>query len=227
MNININQKIAIEHSDGPMLVLAGPGSGKTFVLIRRIKHLIKENCINPDNILVITFTKAAATEMKDRFINLCKDNNIKLTSMPTFGTFHSIFFEILRNNFGYNVDSLLTVNEENKIISEILENEKKIKIDENSISSVIEDIKKYKISKEKEEKFIPKYLTMNTFNRIYNNYKNTLFELKKLDFYDMIEVCYEMLKKHKDILKYYQDKYKYILIDEFQDINKEQYDIVK
>lgn len=227
MDINKNQKIAIEHNNGPMLVLAGPGSGKTFVLTRRIKYLIENKKINPENILVITFTRASANEMKDRFVKLCMEDGLKLNSLPSFGTFHSIFFDILKKEFGYSNDSLVKEEDENKIILEILEEEKNININENTISSIKSDIKNYKIGIEKGEKVLPKYLSQNTFKKFYEKYKIKMFDIKKLDFHDMIDVCSEMLKKHKDILKKYQDKFKYILIDEFQDINKEQYELVK
>ncbi len=225
--ISISQEEAIRHGDGPCIVLSGPGSGKTFVLTNRISNLIYEYGINPENILVITFTRAAALEMKSRFEELIKDKNLRLKDMPNFGTFHSIFFEILKNDFGYNSKSLLTNEEEMIYLSEILESDKNRKVTTDIISNIIKDIKNYKLYNEREEKFIPKYLSINEFKRIYDHYQEKLFNNKKLDFSDMIVKCGELLSIHKDVLKYYQEKYKYILVDEFQDINKSQYDLVK
>ena len=221
------QNLAINHVDGPALVLAGPGSGKTFVLTRRIKHLIFDENINADNILVITFTRQAANEMKSRFKKLCIEDNKNLKTEPTFGTFHSVFFEILRNDFGFSNDSLMTYKEEKKYVKTALEKIYKTEINDSFVSEVLKDIKEYKLSKEKGEGYSPKSISKRDFKKFYNSYKNILFEYRKLDFHDMIELCSELLSENRDILKKYREKYKYILIDEFQDINKEQYDIIK
>ena len=105
MEYNIAQTEAIRHKDGPMLVIAGPGSGKTTVLTKRVQTLIDDYGVNPANILVITFTKAAATEMEKRFVALTGSS--KGGSRVTFGTFHSVFFRILKAAYNYNVNSIL------------------------------------------------------------------------------------------------------------------------
>ena len=225
--VSKSQGLAIKHGDGPCIVLSGPGSGKTFVLTNRVLNLISEYEVNPENILVITFTRAAANEMKSRFLKLIKDNQISLNEIPTFGTFHSIFFEILKNDFGYNSQSLLSENEERFIISQVLEEDKKMKITNDTITNIIKDIKNYKLYQEREERFIPRYLSISQFTKIYDSYQEKLFNYKKLDFSDMISKCEELLCLHRDVLKIYQEKYKYILVDEFQDINKSQYNLVK
>ena len=225
--VSKSQGLAIKHGDGPCIVLSGPGSGKTFVLTNRVLNLISEYEVNPENILVITFTRAAANEMKSRFLKLIKDNQISLNEIPTFGTFHSIFFEILKNDFGYNSQSLLSENEERFIISQVLEEDKKMKVTNDTITNIIKDIKNYKLYQEREERFIPRYLSISQFTKIYDSYQEKLFNYKKLDFSDMISKCEELLSLHRDVLKIYQEKYKYILVDEFQDINKSQYDLVK
>ena len=219
--------MAIKHGDGPCIVLSGPGSGKTFVLTNRVLNLIKEYDVSPENILVITFTRAAANEMKLRFIKLLKENELSIGEIPSFGTFHSIFFEILKNEFGYNSKSLLTEIEERAIISEVLENNSSIKVTNELISNYIKEIKNYKLYSEREERFIPRYVSTREFVKVYDAYQEKLFNYKKLDFSDMISKCEELLSIHRDILKKYQSIYKYILIDEFQDINKSQYDLVK
>lgn len=224
---NDSQSMAISHDIGPCLVLAGPGSGKTTVLINRIINLIANLKVDPENILVITFTKAAATEMKDRFIKLFCDTKHRVNNFPSFGTFHSVFFGILRENFGYNVNSLIDENVYRQILVKVIEDYNEINITDANINNIISDIKEYKISIEKDTSFAPKFTSKKLFNKIYNDFEERLFYEKKLDFSDMINVCYKLLSEYKDVLKLYQDKYKYILIDEFQDINISQYKIIK
>lgn len=225
--ISLNQGMAIRHKDGPCIVLSGPGSGKTFVLTNRIFNLIYEYDVRPESILVITFTRAAANEMRSRFSSILKEKDMHLYDIPNFGTFHSIFFEILKNDFGYNAKSLMSDIDERIYISEVLENNKNVKVTSDKITNIIKDIKAYKLCCEREERFIPRYLSVKEFENVYNAYQEKLFNNKKLDFSDMITKCAELLSIHKDVLSYYQDKYQYILVDEFQDINKSQYDLVK
>ena len=100
INYSSNQKKAIEHGAGPLMVLAGPGSGKTFVITHRIKYLIEGSGINPAHILVVTFSRAAAKEMKDRFEKLQGKSHV------TFGTFHSVFFSILKTAYGFSAEQI-------------------------------------------------------------------------------------------------------------------------
>ena len=224
---NESQKEAINFYNGSCLVLSGPGSGKTFVLTNRVYNLITKLNVEPTNVLVITFTRQAANEMKNRFEKICSDNKTVLYSNPTFGTFHSVFFEILRNDFDFNNESLITLDEEKKYIMSILERKNNMKLNTVVATNVLKEIKSYKLSKEKEEKFVSNIFTHKEFEKVYSQYQCILKENKKLDFYDMVEFCYDMLKKNKNILNKYREQYKYILIDEFQDINKSQYDIIK
>lgn len=224
---NINQEIAIRHGNGPCLVVAGPGSGKTYVLINRVLNLIDSIGVNPENILVITFTRAAANEMRQRFINLVNEELGTIDSMPKFGTFHSVFYDILKSNFGYAGNSLLNSDEEKKLLSEVIYKHRKLKVSHDFINNVLKDIKYYKLSLEKNEKFVPNSMDKRIFLRVYQDYQEKLFYNKKLDFSDMIFKCYELLKSNKKILAYYQKQFKYILIDEFQDINRIQYDLVR
>lgn len=224
---NINQEIAIRHGNGPCLVVAGPGSGKTYVLTNRVLNLIDSIGVNPENILVITFTRAAANEMRQRFINLVNEELGTIDSMPKFGTFHSVFYDILKSNFGYAGNSLLNSDEEKKLLSEVIYKYRKLKVSHDFINNVLKDIKYYKLSLEKNEKFVPNSMDKRIFLRVYQDYQEKLFYNKKLDFSDMIFKCYELLKSNKKILVYYQKQFKYILIDEFQDINRIQYDLVR
>ena len=174
---SLSQETAIRHGNGPCIVLSGPGSGKTFVLTNRILNLIIEYGAKPDSVLVITFTRAAANEMKSRFLSLVKENNIKLSDLPNFGTFHSIFFEILKNEFGYNKDSLVSEEDERKLLSEVLECDKELKVNNDLITNIIKDIKNYKLYSERDERFIPKFLSINQFRKIYDLYKIKIINL--------------------------------------------------
>lgn len=226
-NSNVSQDSAIKHGDGPCLVLAGPGSGKTYVLTNRILCLIKEKHINPANILVLTFTRAAANEMKQRFLKLSKENSLHLYDEPTFGTFHSVFFDILKTNFGYNSKSIIDAEVERDTLYKTVSKFKFNNISNSQIPQILSDIKNYKLCIEKNEKYVPQSLNTRRFNNIYKLYNQELYNQRKLDFSDMVYKCYELLKDNKAVLKQYQNKYKYILIDEFQDINNLQYELIK
>ena len=183
MAFNEAQKRAIRHTDGPALVLAGPGSGKTTVITNRVRYLTEKVGVEPGNILVITFTRAAAREMKERYERITGTG----CSRVSFGTFHSVFFMILKLAYRYQASNI--VKEEQRI------------------------------------QFIREQLDQTDLE--IDGYEHRLRKQGLLDFDDMLAMCYELFKERKDILQAWQRKYKYILIDEFQDINQIQYEIVK
>ena len=226
VKFNKNQELAVKHVNGPCMVLAGPGSGKTFVLTNRIKNLIFDEGIDPSYILVITFTRAAALEMKNRFLDLVKGEG-GLFEIPTFGTFHSIFYDILKDDFGYNSESLIDNNEDRIIIYDVLAKFYKNNATESIVNNFITEVQNYKLAKEQNISYHPVNFKNGVFKKLYKEYDRKLFHSKKLSFSDMINKCYELLKDNKRVLRKYQDKYKYILIDEFQDINLSQYEIIK
>ena len=206
MNLNQSQREASMHIDGPCMVVAGPGSGKTAVIATRLIYLITKKNIKPSNILVITFTKDTAVQMKSRFLKFMKkyaENFYIDEDDVTFGTFHSVFFRILRNSFDYSLDCVINDAEKNEYI------EKALKICNSS-----KNVKSRDINKKENVK-------------IKMTYKNLLKNDMKLDYDEMISMCYELLLNNPSILKEYQKKYKYVLVDEFQDINEDQYNIVK
>ena len=224
MNFNISQEKAITHGKGPMMVLAGPGSGKTLVITRRVKYLIEEYGVNPGNILVITFTKAAATQMKERFQSLMGKEHMTVN----FGTFHAVFFTILKYAYNYNSGNILREDQKKQFMREIIE-KLDLEIDDekdfiNGIESEISLVKGERID-------LNHYYSINCsediFKKIFHEYENRLRRANLIDFDDMLVYCYELLISRKDILKIWQDRFHYILIDEFQDINKIQYDIIK
>lgn len=224
MNTNKSQQAAIKHKKGPMLVLAGPGSGKTYVITNRTKYLIEQYGITPSNILVITFTKAAADEMKERFEKLM---NAEGTSV-SFGTFHAVYFKILKYAYNYNASNIIREEDRYRYFKDIIRD---IELDIEDEKDFIEGISS-EISLVKGERMSVKhYYSMNcseeNFQKIYYEYEKKLRNANLIDFDDMLLLCYDLLIKRQDILALWQEKYQYILIDEFQDINQVQYDIIK
>lgn len=223
MQFNNSQLKAVKHGSGPMLVIAGPGSGKTTVLTARIRNLIEEYSVNPANILVITFTKAAANEMKSRFNNMMgRSTNV------TFGTFHAVFFMILRVAYNYSVDSIIKEDVRLNIIKQAIERSRLEPDDLNEmISNITGEISRVKTETIDINAYYSASCPEEEFRHIYKYYVKTLKKMGLIDFDDMLLYCHDLLTSRKDILAKWQQKYQYILIDEFQDINKIQYDIIK
>lgn len=224
MNCNNSQLAAINHKEGPALVLAGPGSGKTTVITERTRKLINEYGINPLNILVVTFTRAAALQMKERFLKLIRSEKTQVT----FGTFHSVFFTIIKYAYNYTVNDILSEEEKYNIVMKLLEANDVETEDENElIPALISEISRVKGDGIKVENFYSKCIGEEVFRDIFNDYEKMLRQKNKLDFDDMLLITYELLSERRDILAQWQKRYQYILIDEFQDINRIQYEVVK
>lgn len=230
MKFNKSQLSAIKHTDGPMLVLAGPGSGKTATLVERTKELILSHHVNPSNILVITFTKAAAQEMKLRFEQEMGAgyDNARNGGKVTFGTFHAVFFMALK--LAYKFDTSNIISEENKyqVMRELISRFGLEYRDENDlISGIFSEISMIKNSKIPLKHFYSTQCGEEIFRKIYEEYDAFLRKQSLIDFDDMLTMTYELFVQRPDILKAWQKKYQYILVDEFQDINQIQYDIVR
>ena len=218
------QKEAITCGDGPVMVIAGPGSGKTFTVSHRIRYLIEEQHIEPSHILVITFSKAAASEMQQRFHKLVDDQFYPVT----FGTFHSVFFQIIRRYYSYDVSSILTVTQKRDYLKQVITKNKLIEQTDNEmLDYLLSVIALHKNNVEQTEALKELRISTEIFQNIYNQYQILLKTEHKLDFEDMMLLCYEILTKQKETLSFYQDLFRYILIDEFQDINRIQYQIMK
>ena len=225
MEFNSSQLSAIEHKNGPMLVLAGPGSGKTATLVERTKNLIVNHGVKPSNILVITFTKAAANEMKSRFEQEMKNLN---SSQVTFGTFHAVFFMVLKLAYNYNSSNIITDEVKYQAMREIIHRHGLEYRDENELmTGLLGEISMIKNSRIPLEHFYSSQCGENVFRTIYKDYEDFLKKHRLIDFEDMLTLTYELFKERPDILKAWQGKYQYILVDEFQDINQIQYDIVR
>jgi len=221
---NTGQMNAIRHVNGPMMALAGPGSGKTTAMVHRIKYLIENAKIDPRTILVITFTRASAKEMEERFYRLMGGRRYPCT----FGTFHSVFFSILKLAYGYTAQDIISEEEKYCIIRDLVRKTKfEVEDEEDLIQSIISEIGVMKGDMIPLEHFYSGCLGEDVFRELYLQYERIVTGKGKLDFDDMMVYCYELLIARADILKGLQNRYRYILVDEFQDINKIQYEITK
>ena len=224
MELNEAQQQAVRHVKGPCMVLAGPGSGKTAVITHRTRYLIEEAGIHPSKILVITFTRAAALEMKERFQRLMQGADAPCT----FGTFHSVFYRMLRAAYGYSGDQILTEEQKYQIMRELVNrHELEYEDEEEFVREIIGEITLVKSEYMPLEHYYSTTCGEEEFRMLYQEYEAALRKENKLDFDDMLIFTYELLKERPDILAMWQKHYPYILIDEFQDINKIQYEIVK
>ena len=222
INYSSNQKKAIEHGAGPLMVLAGPGSGKTFVITHRIKYLIEGSGISPAHILVVTFSRAAAKEMKDRF------EKLQGKSYVTFGTFHSVFFSILKTAYGFSAEQIASDELRYTLIKELIKKNEIVNEDINTLSgNLLNEIALIKQDNINIKNYYSNSIASDTFKKLYKEYEAELETRNKLDFEDMLSLTYELLSERKDILTAVQNRYQYILVDEFQDINFLQYNIIK
>ena len=206
------------------MVLAGPGSGKTSVIVERTAYMTKEGGISPANILVVTFSRAAAKEMKERFLNFTGQEYTPIT----FGTFHGVFYGILKQAYGFTAANILAEEEKMAILRELAMNYGGDLAEEGDFpEEVAKEISVVKGNRISLEYYYSSCCPDEVFRQIYREYIKICQTRRKLDFDDMILYCYELFDKRKDILAAWQNKFQYILVDEFQDINQLQYDIVK
>ncbi|MBM7614913.1 ATP-dependent helicase [Alkaliphilus hydrothermalis] len=225
--LNKQQRKAVQHHKGPCMVYAGPGSGKTTVITYRLTHLIQHFKVNPQNILVITFTKASAEEMKQRFEKLNCSSGPQGSSV-NFGTFHSIFFRVIRSYAGYDLSSILSEKDKYGLIKNII---KTLGIgqgeDDELIKEIILELGLFYSNYLNRQEFIPNTISSDDFQRLVHYYETFKKDHKKIDFDDMLIKCYQLLKSNPNVLNRLRNQYQYILIDEFQDINKIQFEIVR
>ena len=226
--LNNKQKEAVLETEGPCLIIAGDGSGKTKVLTHKIAYLIEEKNIKPWNILAITFTNKAANEMKERITNLIGE----VANDMWIGTFHSICVKILRkfiDRVGYNSDFVIfDTSDQKTLIKQCIRSlnlDDKIYTDRGVIAE---------ISNSKNEMLTPMQYKLRTNNEIrkekiaeiYEIYQRRLKENNALDFDDIINLTIQILTENQDVLEYYSEKFKYVLVDEYQDTNKAQFTLI-
>lgn len=223
MECNKEQKEAIMHRDGPAMVLAGPGAGKTYVITNRVKALIDEYGVKPEQILVVTFSKAAAAEMKERFEMLTSGQRLPVR----FGTFHSVFFQILRLAYHYEVKDIATPALKYRFLEETL-NETGYEVDDKKefLSDIEKEISRVKGEGIEIDCYFSSACSAEIFQKMYRGYQEKLQRHRCLDFDDMVVYTYQLLKEREDIRRRWQAQFRYLLIDEFQDINRLQYETV-
>jgi len=225
--LNPQQLEAVQHFEGPCMVYAGPGSGKTTVITHRVGYLIDHYKVDANKILVISFTKAAADEMKSRFEESYQYFSSSHKNV-SFGTFHSTFFKILRSYYRYNLGNILDEGEKIGVIKNIVKtlnigNE----LDDDLIKDIILDVGLFKSNILDQDNFTPNSISKEDFERVVFSYETYKKDSFKIDFDDMLTKCYQLLVNQPSVLQSIRDAYQYILIDEFQDINSIQFEIIK
>lgn len=224
-NLNDKQKEAVNITEGPLLVIAGAGSGKTKVLTTKVAHLVLDCNVSPENILAITFTNKAAREMKDRIISMVGN----IAYQIQISTFHSFGLSILKNHYdkvGLEKNfTILDSDDCNTLIKNIL---KDMNVDENykGIRNIISNNKNSLISPVEYERFVNTDYDKMALE-VYERYQNRLKRNNSVDFDDLLYLPIVLFKNNKDVLEEYQNKYKYVLIDEYQDTNEAQYKLTK
>ena len=203
---------AVTHKDGPMMVLAGPGSGKTFVLTCRIQELIEDGHVNPGSILVVTFTRAAADQMKERFLKMSGQE----TTAVSFGTFHSVFFKIIRYAYQYTGSQIIREEQKYAVLREIIRGQQVTIEDEKEfINGILSEISVVKGEMMNLDHYYSVSCPSDVFRNIFRAYQEWMDQNRMIDFDDMQVICWELFRGRPDILASWQKKYRYILVDEF------------
>ena len=231
INLNPNQQQAAEHLNGPMMVLAGPGSGKTAVITARAAHLIHAHNIETRRILVITYSKAAANEMQRRFLELRggpggDEGSPAPPDMPTFGTFHSVFYRMIRQRHGYELGQVMGEGERRMAVRGFLI-QLGYDLEDEFLSAVLGEMSLVKNELHDLEYYHSAAIGAEDFRRLLKMYASFKADKNKIDFDDMLSMAYTMLKDEPAQLTRWRRYYPYIMIDEFQDINRVQYETVK
>lgn len=222
--LNPEQALAAAHPKGAALVLAGPGSGKTLLIVNRIRYLIEYCQAAPENILVITFTRAAAKSMQQRFTEAVCGRAFPVT----FGTFHAIFFQILKMYDSYDHHSLLTNKDKMWYLGDILDREYHGASKNLLCQRLLSLFGFYQNHPHVSlEPLLPEEMTEQEFQRIFTAYQNRIRDEGKLDFDDMAERCLELFHKKPEVLRCLQQQYRYVLIDEYQDTNAVQDAVIR
>jgi DNA helicase-2/ATP-dependent DNA helicase PcrA len=227
--LNPQQRLAVEHGRGPALVLAGAGSGKTRVITYRIAYLIQNGAVRPENILAVTFTNKASQEMRERIHSQLGPNR---TAEPLITTFHSFCVRLLRREIqalGYKRDfSIYDTDDQRRIMKQILE-ERRLSDKEFAPREVLSRIsyaKNHKVPSASYSLRFPSQ-TADVIEALYDAYDGRLRRANALDFDDLLLKATELLDKSPDVRDYYSDWYRYILVDEYQDTNRSQYDLLQ
>ena len=218
VELNENQKAAARHGDGPMMVLAGPGSGKTTVIIYRVAYMLRKLLIDPSSVLVITFTKAATLEMHRRFLEISGEGG----EAVVFSTFHSLFFRVIKRRYNYTAEMIIKDEIRRDLIKNILA-ARRLETEDEFLQGVLNELSRQKNDLIELRHFNSMHLSAEDFKTVREEYENYKTENNKIDFDDMCVKCFELFKNEPKTLEYWRERFRYILVDEFQDINKVQY----
>lgn len=221
--LNEKQKTAVTLGNGPALILAGPGSGKTTVILERVGHLIYHENILPEQILVITYTKAAALEMKERGRKKFQD----LSEMPVFATFHSFFYSVLKRSYEYQHFSISTEQQRMSILEKLLHlHFKQFQISYHFLKDILSCISKYKNQIDILSDIEKLGFSEADFSFLVQTYSYFQKDQGWMDYDDILLFSYELLKKNRGLLLTLQKQFLHILVDEFQDVNRRQYELL-
>ena len=224
VKLNKNQAKAVAHIDGPCMVLAGPGSGKTRIISQRIVSMVLDHGIPPTRILAISFTKASSLEMKKRTLAYGKDDRLNKVS---FGTFHSSFFRILRRYAGVSLEDLLLDLDRFKLVRSILKYLKISNYNDDDVLDLLNEISLVKNELVDYRDYDSQSFEHEIFQKAYRLYEDEKKRHGKIDFDDMLIQAYDLLNNDLAILSIVRQVFKYILIDEFQDINRVQFELIR
>ena len=224
VKLNKNQAQAVAHIDGPCMVLAGPGSGKTRIISQRIVSMVLDHGIPPTRILAISFTKASSLEMKKRTLAYGKDDRLNKVS---FGTFHSSFFRILRRYAGVSLEDLLLDLDRFKLVRSILKYLKISNYNDDDVLDLLNEISLVKNELVDYRDYDSQSFEQEIFQKAYRLYEDEKKRHGKIDFDDMLIQAYDLLNNDPAILSIVRQVFKYILIDEFQDINRVQFELIR
>ncbi len=223
MDLNASQREAVSFRDGPCMVLAGPGSGKTTVIARRAVTLVREYKVPEETILVVTFTKAAAEEMKKRYLSFSGQTGTRIS----FGTFHAVFYGILREEYRLSSHAVIGEGEKARIMEEaVREVAPSVETDREFIASVLSAVSLVKNHRLDPDRYDAGFRQF-SFGRVYRVYQQKLKQRNVLDFDDMLTMTSELFRKKPEVLERWRKKYRYFLVDEFQDVNPVQYEVVQ
>ncbi len=233
--LNDQQIRAVKIVDGPVLVISGPGSGKTKCLTHRIAYLM-ENGVRPENILAVTFTNKAAEEMRSRVAHIlgkkydATKNNYFMPGMPLLGTFHSVCLRILRKEIerlGYGPNFIVLDSDEQTSLVKKIMIAQEIDVKKFNPRAILSKISKLKTDLTNPEDTPQSDFYMNLVARVYKTYQSELRRLNAVDFDDLIVLTVRLFLKQPDVLEHYQDIWRYILVDEYQDTSHDQYMLLK
>ncbi len=230
--LNKEQQEAVKHAEGPAIILAGAGSGKTRVLVHKVLYLITERGVPAQNILMVTFSNKAAGEMKERINNLLATMVGPSTPSPTVATFHSLCARILRKSgVAIGIPHNFVIYDSNDQLETIKDCYEKLELSIKDIRpraalQAISSAKNQMLTEEQYAKFARGYI-QERVAKIYPLYQNLLAERNALDFDDLLNKTISLFKESGKTLDYYQEQFQYVMVDEYQDTNVSQYRLTK